>query len=36
MIEMMPPFALPSGFEPEWHTAGNVWGIEALPLRFLA
>jgi cytochrome P450 len=36
MIEMMPPFALPSGFEPEWHTAGQVWGIGALPLRFPA
>jgi cytochrome P450 len=35
MIEMMPPFALPSGFVPEWHTAGNVWGIGSLPLRFL-
>jgi cytochrome P450 len=36
MLEMMPPFAMPLDFEPEWKTAGNVWGIRSLPLRFLA
>jgi cytochrome P450 len=34
MIEMMPEFELAPGFEPKWHTAGNVWGIDALRLRF--
>ena len=34
MVAMMPEFELVPGFEPKWHTAGNVWGIDALHLRF--
>jgi cytochrome P450 len=34
MIDMMPEFDVAPGFEPKWHTAGNVWGLEALRLRF--
>lgn len=34
MIEMMPEFERAPGFEPKWHTVGNVWGIDALRLRF--
>jgi cytochrome P450 len=34
MIDMMPGFDLAHGFEPKWHTLGNVWGIDALPLWF--
>ena len=34
MVAMMPEFELAPGFEPKWHTAGNVWGIDTLHLRF--
>ncbi|BBX66461.1 cytochrome P450 [Mycobacterium saskatchewanense] len=33
MIEMLPEYELARDFEPKWHTAGNVWGIDALRLR---
>jgi cytochrome P450 len=34
MAEMLPEYELAPGFEPKWHTAGNVWGIDVLRLRF--
>ena len=34
MLEMMPEFQLAPAFTPRWHTAGNVWGIDELRLRF--
>jgi cytochrome P450 len=34
MTEMLPEFEIAAGFEPKWHTVGNVWGIDALRLRF--
>lgn len=34
MVEMLPEYELNPGFEPKWHTAGNVWGIDRLRLRF--
>jgi cytochrome P450 len=36
MLEMLPPFELPPDFQPTWYTAGNVWGIASLPLRFVS
>lgn len=35
MIELLPEFELAPAFEPKWHTAGNVWGIDTLRLRLL-
>jgi cytochrome P450 len=34
MVEMLPEYELAPGSEPKWHTAGNVWGIDVLRLRF--
>jgi cytochrome P450 len=34
MLSMMPEFTLAPGFIPKWYTAGNVWGIGELRLRF--
>jgi cytochrome P450 len=34
MLSMMPEFTLAPGFTPKWYTAGNVWGISELRLRF--
>jgi cytochrome P450 len=33
VLEMLPQFEL-AGSEPKWHTAGNLWRIDALRLRF--
>lgn len=34
MTSSVPPFELAPGARPIWHTAGNVWGLDRLPLRF--
>ncbi|MFE5699511.1 cytochrome P450 [Rhodococcus koreensis] len=34
MVEMVPEFELAPGHESKWHTAGNVWGLDKLQLRF--
>ena len=34
MITTAPQFELAEGATPRWHTAGNVWGLDRLDLRF--
>jgi cytochrome P450 len=35
MIKRLPEFELKPGAKPRWHTAGQVWGLDQLWLRFL-
>jgi cytochrome P450 len=34
MTSLLPPFALAPGAEPQLRTAGNVWGLDHLPIVF--
>ncbi|WP_460606543.1 cytochrome P450 [Jatrophihabitans fulvus] len=33
-LTVLPPFRLAPDAEPHWHTSGNVWGVDTLPLVF--
>jgi hypothetical protein len=34
MAELLPPYRLAPAAAWHWHTAGSVWGLDRLDLRF--